>query len=64
MEGIKSCPKCAGDVFVAWDYGDGDMYEYCLQCAYRHYLPVMAETKKETVPRGRPRKKRRRRRQE
>ena len=28
MEGIKRCPKCGGNVFVAWDFGDGEILEY------------------------------------
>jgi len=43
MEGIKSCPRCEGDIFVNWDYTDGEWYEYCLQCSYRHYLPVVVK---------------------
>lgn len=39
----KSCPKCRGDVFVELDLTDGEWYEYCLQCSYRHYLPPVAK---------------------
>lgn len=45
MDGIKSCPRCEGDVFINWDFSDGEWYEYCLQCSYRHYLPVVAKRK-------------------
>ena len=44
MERPKSCPKCQGNVFIEWDHTDGAWYEYCLQCSYRHYLPIMAKT--------------------
>ncbi len=40
----ESCPKCKGNIFIEWDHSDGAWYEYCLQCSYRHYLPVMAKT--------------------
>jgi len=49
MDAIKICPKCNGNVFVAWDIGDGEWYEYCLQCAYRHYLPALAEEESKKV---------------
>lgn len=38
----KSCPRCDGDIFVEMDCIDGEWYEYCLQCSYRHYLPAVA----------------------
>ena len=44
MDKAKFCPKCKGNVFIDWDYSDGEWYEYCLQCSYRHYLPVIAKT--------------------
>ena len=40
---IKTCPKCEGNVFIDWDYTDGEWYEYCLQCSYRKYLPVITK---------------------
>jgi len=45
MAEIKNCPRCEGDVFLNWDFTDGEWYEYCLQCSYRHYLPVVAKAR-------------------
>lgn len=61
MDGIKICPKCKGNVFIDWDIGDGACYEYCIQCAYRHYLPVLVEDGSEKLTLKTKRKKRRRR---
>ena len=61
MDGVKICPKCQGNVFVAWDIGDGAWYEYCLQCAYRHYLPAILEKKPKKLTVKNRRKKRKRR---
>lgn len=52
MGNVKNCPKCQGNVFVEWDYGSGDWYEYCLQCSYRHYLPAMVTAKDTPVKQG------------
>ena len=44
---FKSCPKCAGDLFV-----DSDMngwYVECLQCGYLSDLDSMLKDKKELV---------------
>lgn len=61
----KSCPKCDGDIFVEMDCVDGEWYEYCLQCSYRHYLPAVARSPAhaadEAVAEGRKVKRRRRR---
>ncbi|MFA4837261.1 MAG: hypothetical protein WC749_14490 [Dehalococcoidia bacterium] len=43
MKRFKCCPKCQGDVFVDWSCDEGGWYEYCLQCGYRHYLPVVVK---------------------
>ena len=58
MEGRNVCPRCGGAIFVDRDYLDGEWFEYCLQCSYRHYLPEFekSSTSKETT---RKRKKRR-----
>jgi len=61
MEGVKRCPKCKGNVFIAWDFGDGEWYEYCLQCAYRHYLPAIIEKEPKKVTSKSLSKKRKRR---
>ena len=47
MGEIKSCPKCQGNVFLEWDYGDDRWYEHCLLCSYRHYLPCLGESEKQ-----------------
>ena len=59
MERIASCPRCEGDVFINWDCTDGEWYEYCLQCSYRHYLPVVAKTEQsdDSVTKRKRRKK-------
>jgi|GEM_PF-1187886 len=59
----KSCPKCRGDVFVELDITDGEWYEYCLQCSYRHYLPPIAKPapRKELVGATTERRRRRKR---
>ncbi len=49
MEKVGICPKCKGNVFTEWDQSDGGWYEYCLQCSYRHYLPVLVEKQKVAV---------------
>ncbi len=61
MDGIKICPKCDGNVFLAWDMSDGAWYEYCIQCAYRHYLPVIVSNLLTDVAVKNKRKKRKRR---
>ena len=60
MRSVKVCPKCKGNVFVEWDYIDGEWYEYCLQCSYRHYLPALMkeEPKKIAVESIKKRKRR------
>lgn len=62
MGGVRKCPKCGGDIFLDWDIGDGVWYEYCLQCAYRHYLPPLVKEKSESST-GRNTKRRRKRRE-
>ncbi len=61
----KNCPKCGGDIFIEMDCIDGEWYEYCLQCSYRHYLPAVAKgttaCTDEAVP-GAPRTRQRKRR--
>ena len=42
---LKSCPRCAGDIFIAEDL-DG-WYEHCLQCSYRRELKDLAEFKEQ-----------------
>ena len=40
----RRCPKCSGNVFVDEDdqvnpeEGYRGLYEWCMQCGYRHYL--------------------------
>lgn len=53
MGEIKRCPRCDGNVFMEWDYGDGDWYEYCLQCSYRHYLPAVVKVPRKLIKGGR-----------
>ncbi|MFO8009419.1 MAG: hypothetical protein R6U89_01265 [Dehalococcoidia bacterium] len=36
----KFCPKCGGNVFPDWECREGKWFEFCLQCGFRHYLPV------------------------
>jgi len=64
MNRLTICPKCAGTIFIDRDYVDGEWYEFCLQCSYRHY--PQPDKVPETVPltRLRRRKKRRRRKSE
>lgn len=60
----KNCPKCGGDIFLEMDCTDGEWYEYCLQCSYRHYLPAVARGRAradEAAPEGRKVKRRKRR---
>ena len=60
----KSCPRCDGDIFIEMDCMDGEWYEYCLQCSYRHYLPAVARSlarADEVAPEGRKVKRRKRR---
>jgi len=41
---IKSCPRCAGDVYIDEDiYG---WYEECYQCGYLRFLEKINETGK------------------
>lgn len=40
---LKSCPRCAGDIFINKDL-EG-WYEQCLQCSYRRELKSLAESK-------------------
>ena len=62
MDAIKTCPKCEGNVFLEWDMSDGDWYEYCIQCAYRHYLPVVVNNLPSHLePKKKKRKNRKRR---
>ena len=49
MEDVNTCPKCNGNVFVECDQNDGEWYEYCLQCSYRHYLPSVFQNEKKKV---------------
>ncbi|HEY49943.1 MAG TPA: hypothetical protein G4O13_07855 [Dehalococcoidia bacterium] len=42
---FKSCPRCAGDVFIEKDI-DG-WYEQCLQCGYAQHLGSLYELGKQ-----------------
>ena len=65
MGEIKSCPRCQGNVFLEWDYSsDGRWYEYCLQCSYRHYLPIMEKSQPEIIPTRKRKRRRSKRRRE
>jgi hypothetical protein len=44
---FKSCPKCAGDLFVDWDRHG--WYVECLQCGYLSDLDSMLKVKNEPV---------------
>ena len=44
---FKSCPKCAGDLFVDWDMNG--WYVECLQCGYLSDLDSMLKVKMEPV---------------
>jgi Zn ribbon nucleic-acid-binding protein len=44
---FKSCPKCAGDLFVDWDMNG--WYVECLQCGYLSDLDIMLKVKNEPV---------------
>ncbi len=44
---LKSCPRCAGDVFVdADEYG---WYEQCLQCSYRSEPQSTIEVREKVI---------------
>jgi len=47
---FKSCPKCAGDLFVDWD--TNGWYVECLQCGYLSDLDSMRKIKNEPVKKG------------
>jgi len=60
MDGKNRCPRCGGAIFFDRDYLDGEWFEYCLQCSYRHYLPTFeksGENKENTKKRKKRRKK-------
>lgn len=59
MDSVRTCPRCRGNVFLERDMTDGEWYEYCLQCSYRHYLLPMAEPERETSGAGLSKRKRR-----
>jgi hypothetical protein len=56
MRANNVCPKCSGNVFVDRDYVTDEWYEYCLQCGYRYYLPMIVKTQQKTTKSGRARK--------
>lgn len=57
MGKTKSCPKCRGNVFVDWDFDFAGWYESCLQCGYRHYLPIEAKAQEKPAKPERTKKR-------
>ncbi len=49
MSKVRVCPRCEGNIFLDWEMEDGAWYEYCLQCAYRHYITPPVKEKSEVA---------------
>lgn len=43
MLGLKSCPRCKGDILIDRDHLG--WYEQCIRCGYQHDLKVLDEAK-------------------